>query len=156
VGPRFQPTVLPRDTLALGSTGFFPVTDLKRDAVALERRTGGVTIAARRVGAGRVLQVGYDDSWRWRMAGSPGSENAHREWWARLVSSVAYAPGAAAPVTAADRSAPLARLVDALGPARSIPGGLSGRAPLDRRILMILMMILLSAEWASRRLRGLR
>ena len=96
---RVRPAVLPTDTIGLGSTGFYPVSKLKSDAVVLERRPAGIAIAARRVGAGRVVQLGYDDSWRWRMAGAAGSENAHREWWSRLVSSVAYAP----PIVGASR-----------------------------------------------------
>jgi len=157
IGTRFRPAVLPRDTLDLGSTGFFPVTSLKPDAVPLERRTGGVAIAARRVGAGRVIQVGYDDSWRWRMAGATGSENAHREWWSRIVSAVAYVPEPVRGVaTASLASAPLALLVDRVGPSRSsAPSGI-GREPVDRRWILALIMILLIAEWASRRLRGLR
>lgn len=158
IGTRFRPAVLPRDTLDLGSTGFFPVTSLKPDAVPLERRTGGIAVAARRVGAGRVIQVGYDDSWRWRMAGATGSENAHREWWSRLVSAVAYVPEpyVGATTAATPSSAPLALLVDRVGPARaSAPSGV-GRAPVDRRLILALVMILLLAEWASRRLRGLR
>jgi hypothetical protein len=157
IGARFRPAVLPRDTLDLGSTGFFPVTSLKPDAVPLERRTGGIAIAARRVGAGRVIQVGYDDSWRWRMAGPTGSENAHREWWSRLVSAVAYVPEPVVGVaTSSLASAPLALLVDRVGPSRSsAPSGV-GREPVDRRLILALIMILLIAEWASRRLRGLR
>jgi hypothetical protein len=147
---------LPKDTLSLGSTGFYPVSSLKQDAVTLERRGDGIAVAARRVGAGRVVQMGYDDSWRWRMAGAPGSENAHREWWSRLVSAVAYAPSAPSTTRVTDESAPLARLVDAIGPARPTAAGVTDRAPVDRRILIALMMILLLAEWASRRLRGLR
>src|SRR5215510_4558926 len=157
IGTRFRPAVLPRDTLDLGSTGFFPVTSLKPDAVPLERRTGGIAIAARRVGAGRVIQVGYDDSWRWRMAGATGSENAHREWWSRIVSAVAYVPEPVGRVaTSSLASAPLALLVDRVGPSRSsAPAGV-GREPVDRRLILALIMMLLIAEWASRRLRRLR
>jgi hypothetical protein len=157
IGTRFRPAVLPRDTLYLGSTGFFPVTSLKPDAVPLERRTGGIAVAARRVGAGRVIQVGYDDSWRWRMAGAAGSENAHREWWSHIVSAVAYVPQPVGNAAAAPwASAPLALLVDRVGPSRSsAPSGV-GRPPVDRRLILALILILLIAEWASRRLRGLR
>lgn len=156
-GTRFRPAVLPRDTLDLGSTGFFPVTSLKPDAIPLERRTGGIAIAARRVGAGRVIQVGYDDSWRWRMAGAAGSENAHREWWSNIVSAVAYVPERTRSAAAVSlSSAPLALLVDRVGPARATaPAGI-GRAAIDRRLILAFIMILLIAEWASRRLRGMR
>jgi hypothetical protein len=162
--PRTRPSVRPNDTIRLGTTGFYRVSALKDDGVTLERRAEGVAVAARRVGAGRVVQVGYDDSWRWRMAGAPGSEAAHREWWSRVVASVAYAPGARVPSTGAARSpgeawpnesAPVADLVARLGPPRLITGDLP-RPPIDPRVLLTLIMILLCTEWASRRLRGKR
>jgi hypothetical protein len=156
VAERFRPGKLPGDTIGLGSTGFYPVSRMKDDGVALERRTGGVSIAARRVGAGRVVQVGYDDSWRWRMAGAPGSEAAHRAWWSRVVGSVAYVPSGTTDSTRNDDSAPLARMVDRLGPARSTAPSAAGRDPIDPRILITLIMLLLLTEWASRRMRGLR
>ncbi|HEY9225698.1 MAG TPA: hypothetical protein VIP11_03570, partial [Gemmatimonadaceae bacterium] len=155
IGARWRPAVLPRDTLDLGSTGFFPVGQLKSDAVPLERRPGGVAVAARRVGAGRVIQVGYDDSWRWRMAGATGSESAHREWWSRLVSAVAYAPEAPRAASMPSSSAPLAFLVDRVGPPRSLPSTGAG-VQIDRRVILALIMILLLAEWSSRRLRALK
>jgi hypothetical protein len=152
LAPRTRPNVKPTDTVRLGTTGFYPVDRMRSDAVVLERKTGGIAVAGLRVGAGRVIQVGYDDSWRWRMAGATGSESAHREFWSRLVSAVAYAPAAGGEPAAV---APTAFLVDQLGPARdAAPDAPS--APVDRRLLITLMMILLLAEWASRRLRGLR
>jgi hypothetical protein len=153
VGARTRPTLRARDTVHLGTTGFYPVVQLRPGAIALERRAGGISLAARRVGAGRVLQAGYDDSWRWRMAGAGGSDEAHRQWWTRAVESVAY-------VTAAPRSvdvaaaAPLSHLIERLGPPRQTPPAIGGGV--DPIILMTLIMILLLAEWASRRLRGLR
>jgi hypothetical protein len=155
VAERFRPATLPRDTIGLGSTGFYPVS-ITDGGVPLERRTGGVSIAARRVGAGRVVQVGYDDSWRWRMAGASGSEAAHRAWWSRVVGSVAYVPGAPADSPLNDDSAPLARMVERLGPARAAAPSAPGRGAVDSRILITLVMLLLLTEWASRRLRGLR
>jgi hypothetical protein len=154
---RTRPSTLPTDTIGLGATGFYPVTALKADGVALERRAGGVAVAARRVGAGRVLQIGFDDSWRWRMAGGPGSEIAYGDWWARAVASVAYSSAATPSLTNAPAaSAPTAHLIDRLGPSRQIAADQVPRAPLDRRLLLALIMILLLAEWSSRRLRGLR
>src|SRR5215218_3175135 len=47
--------------------GVFAVTSLASDGVALESRASAVTVAARRVTAGRVVQTGYDETWRWRM-----------------------------------------------------------------------------------------
>jgi hypothetical protein len=154
---RTRPSTLPTDTIGLGATGFYPVTALKADGVALERRAGAIAAAARRVGAGRVLQIGFDDTWRWRMAGGPGSEIAYGDWWARAVASVAYSPAAAPSLTNEPAaSAPTAHLIDRLGPSRRITADQVPRSPLDRRLLLALIMILLLAEWSSRRLRGLR
>jgi hypothetical protein len=160
ISRRTRPNVKPSDTVRLGSTGFYPVA-LKDDGIALEKRPDGVAVAARRVGAGRVVQVGYDDSWRWRMAGISGSERAHREWWSRLVASVAYAPIAratplpGAPAVSNAAAAPVAALTDRLGPPRVLASDIPS-PPIDRRWLIALMMLLLLVEWASRRLRGLR
>jgi hypothetical protein len=165
--PRVRATVAPADTIGLGSTGMYPGTSLRADGVVLERRAGRIAMAARRFGAGRVIELGYDDTWRWRMDGGAGSENAHREWWSRVVESVAYAPedraeeaanpNASSPDNAGAGSAPLARLVDRLGPSRaaSLTATDSGR-PIDQRILAALIMLLLLSEWASRRMRGIR
>jgi hypothetical protein len=156
---RLRPAVEPKDTISLGATGFYPVSALRPDGIVLERRAGGVAIAARRIGAGRVVQVGYDDSWRWRMAGGAGSVAAHRNWWSHVVGSVAYVPAAARPARTesnAENSAPLAAMVERLGAARSGPPSNGPMGPLDRRIFITLIMILLLAEWTSRRLRGLR
>ena len=136
------------------------MASLNAGGIALERRSDGIALAAKRIGAGRVIQVGYDDSWRWRMAGANGSERAHREWWSRIVSAVAYVSGQprqprAATATAVE-SAPLARLIDRLGPPRAEPPGKPTRGPIDARVLLAIIMILLIAEWGSRRLRGMR
>jgi hypothetical protein len=155
LGTRTRPTLLPADTMRLGSTGFYPVSALNPGGVLLERRRDGIALAARRVGAGRVLQVGYDDSWRWRMAGAPGSERAHREWWSKVVGSVAYVPARLSRAANAE-SAPLARLVDRLGPPQPPPIAASSRGPVDKRLLLAIIMTLLIIEWGSRRLRGLR
>jgi hypothetical protein len=154
ISRRTRPNVKPTDTVRLGSTGFYPVS-LKDDGIALEKRPDGIAVAARRVGAGRVIQVGYDDSWRWRMAGATGSERAHREWWSRIVASVAYAPpsGSTAPNDAA--AAPLASMTDRLGPARVLTVDPPAQR-IDRRWLIAAIMLLLLVEWASRRLRGMR
>ena len=154
---RTRPSALPTDTIGLGATGFYPVTALRADGVALDRRAGAIAVAARRVGAGRVLQIGFDDSWRWRMAGGPGSEVAYGDWWARAVASVAYLPAATPRITNSPAaSAPTAHLIDRLGPSRPIAADKTPRPPVDRRLLLALIMILLLAEWSSRRMRGLR
>ena len=157
LGARTRPVLQSADTMRLGSTGFYPVKSLNAGAIALERRTDGIALAARRVGVGRVLQVGYDDSWRWRMAGAQGSERAHREWWTRIISAVAYVPSPGVLVaTTSWESAPLAGLVDHLGPSQQNPPTRSGRGSTDPRLFLAAIMILLIAEWGSRRLRGLR
>ena len=139
--------------------GGFPVASPGADAVVLESRDGVAMIAARRVDAGRVMQVGYDESWRWRMAGGDEAAAAHREWWSRLVAGVAYAPVVArsARVTGVDET-PLASLVDALGPATRMDDRVAPRtdAALVTWILFTLFVASLLAEWTSRRLRGAR
>jgi len=153
VGSRIRRNVAANDTIGLGTTGYYPVASVREDAVAIDRRSSGIAVAARRVGAGRVLQIGYDDSWRWRMAGAAGSEAAHREWWSRVLSSVAYAPGADAhDVKTFD--APLASLFGRLGPPR--PSPIASRGNVDPRLLLAFILLLLLVEWTSRRLRGLR
>jgi hypothetical protein len=154
-GARTRPAAEPTDTISLGSTGFYPVSLMKSDAVILERRPSGIAVAARRIGPGRVLQIGFDDSWRWRMAGAPGSERAHREWWSQAVSAVAYVSPSRT-TTSIGESAPLARLVQAIGPARSVLGAKTRGALLDSRVVMAFMMLCLLAEWTSRRMRGFK
>lgn len=139
--------------------GGFSVSSPGADAVVLESRDGVAMIAARRVDAGRVMQVGYDETWRWRMAGGDESAAAHREWWSRLVAAVAYAPlvPRGSGMTTIDET-PLASLVDALGPATPMDGRLVARTDNARVawVLFILVAASLLAEWTSRRLRGAR
>lgn len=127
------------------------------DAIVLERQGGDVVLAARRVGAGRVVQVGYDETWRWRMAALGDAVDEHREWWAGIVAAAAYRS-----VTGDGRRetgvnpAPLASLVAALGPASPV-GAASAQLPDLRRFLPVAALLMfgcLLAEWASRRLRG--
>jgi hypothetical protein len=140
--------------------GVFPVTALNPDAVALESRENVVTVAARRVDAGRVVQSGYDETWRWRMSGGDEAAAAHREWWSRLVAAVAYAPLVARATTTDDAidETPLASLIDALGPASTIDGPVMPARDGTRttRFLYALVVGALLLEWASRRLRGAR
>ena len=144
----------PRRGLAL-----WPVTQLRDGAVPLERRGSSVTVAARRLGVGRVVQVGHDDSWRWRMAGGEGAAGEHRAWWSSLVSAVAYAPVVRSPDSSGDAPdpAPRAALLDALGAPTPPPAGETGRSrdPL-RATTFAAIVVLLLLEWASRRLRGAR
>ena len=157
-GTRITPVELeppaddPRRGLAL-----LPVTRLDARAVVLEQSRGSVALAGRRSGLGRVIQLGYEDTWRWRMAGAEGSVKAHRRWWTRLVGAVAYRatlPGVA-PVSPHD--APLARTIARLGPADSTR--YSAPAPPPNRstltgLLFALALASLLGEWASRRWRG--
>ncbi|HWZ59066.1 MAG TPA: hypothetical protein VNW46_08840 [Gemmatimonadaceae bacterium] len=151
----------PSDTAPRRSLGLMPVTQLAVDAVVLERRGDLVAVAARRVGTGRVVQVGYDDTWRWRMAGGDSSATRHRAWWAAVVSSVAYAPRSERPVPADVDVAPLAHLVDALG-APTAPAASTAFArrldidPLRSPWIFGVLLLALLVEWASRRLRGRR
>lgn len=133
----------------------FPIATLARDAIPLEWRERMVVAAARRVGAGRVVQIAYDDSWRWRLAGADGSLEAHRAWWAGVVAAVAYAPEMRNVSRDTLDAAPYARTVAALGPPSTRPE-MPAHAP-DRDptpAIAIGLFLALLAEWTSRRLRG--
>jgi hypothetical protein len=144
-------------SVTLASLALSPIASLRSDAVPIERRAGAIAIAARRIGAGRSLQLGYEDTWRWRMGGGDGAVRDHRLWWTGLVSSVAYAPRAprAATIPQTDE-APMAGLVAAIGPrapttaVSTLAGGPSDWAAL----LFVLLTLALVGEIASRRLRG--
>lgn len=128
---------------------------LRADAVLLEDREGTPSVVARRIGAGRLIQLGYRDTWRWRMEGEGRSVEQHRVWWSRLVGLAADAEyvrraseGAVldpAPLAALTHSlgAPIAEAARGTTQSRSLPAWL---APL--------ILITLLAEWASRRARG--
>jgi hypothetical protein len=133
----------------------YPLEGLRGDAVPLSTRGALLTVAARREGAGRVLQAGFDETWRWRMQGGADAVAAHRAWWSRMVASVAAAPLPPADESPAAEGAPLARLVDALGPAVAIAPDASGPHRLPGWLLPAILLCLL-AEWASRRWRGAR
>jgi len=128
----------------------------RADAVVLERSGPHVVVAARRAGAGRLVQIGWDETWRWRMADVAGSADAHRDWWAGVVAAAAYRPRAGVGAGERGSAAPLAALVEALGPARPAPA--AGTAARDLRPLLplaaALLLLALVAEWGSRRLRG--
>jgi hypothetical protein len=134
----------------------YPLESVRSDAVPLSRRGTLLTSAARREGAGRVLQAGYDETWRWRMQGGSDAVAAHRAWWSRMVGSVAG--GGTFKVSdgmASAEGAPLARLVDALGPATTVEPPASVPRQLPAWLLPALLIFLL-AEWGSRRMRGAR
>ncbi len=131
-------------------------------AVVLERRNGAPTIVAARLALGRVLAVGYAETWRWRMMGGDGADEGHRAWWSALVSSVAYAPVVHTPPSPRRQlqtpdGAPYGALVAALGP----PSAWTGTSASDSQwpwdaILFALTLLALLTEWLSRRARGAR
>ena len=133
------------------------LTSLRADAIPLQRTRGAVSLAARRVTGGRVVQLGVTDTWRLRMNGGDDGVREHRQLWTRLVSSVAYAPPMS--TTIADLNtdpAPLADLVAAIGPAKpaTFAHDLT-RGTIDWMLwLFVLFAAAIVAEIASRRLRG--
>ncbi|MFL5640179.1 MAG: hypothetical protein ACJ78M_12470 [Gemmatimonadaceae bacterium] len=138
----------------LATLSFTPILSLRADAVALGKRAGVTAVAARRFIAGRVIQLGYEDTWRWRMGGADEAVRDHRIWWTGLVSSVAYAPRITRSAPASD-DAPLANLVAALG--ASAPGS-QRSGPVTESTwsfwLFVLFTTGLIGEIVSRRLRG--
>jgi hypothetical protein len=150
------PSVAFADDAPRRALGFLTITP-RTDAITLEEHDGRVTAAARRADLGRVIQLGYDETWRWRLAGGAQALEAHRDWWSSLVASVAYRAAVPASRDAAgDDDAPRARLVHALGPSSS-PGGARStgtRWSPSPVLLFAIVSALLLAELASRRLRG--
>ncbi len=137
----------------LNATPVYPLEALRADAIRISSRGSLITVAARREGAGRVLQAGFDETWRWRMQGGTEAVAAHRDWWSRMVASVATAPLPPVDESPSADGAPLARLMDALGPpvASAPPSSEPHRLP---AWLFPMLALLLLAEWASRRWRG--
>ena len=130
--------------------------DTRADAVLLDRHDGRLSAVARREGAGRVLQAGFSETWRWRMEGDPGGEAAHRAYWSRLVGRVSATRVISSPGGGSADGAPLAAAIDALGLPRSdAPATRPAASPLPLW-LGALILALLTVEWASRRTRGRR
>jgi hypothetical protein len=155
-----EPGSLLRATMSSAREGLpmYPLVRLRSDALALDRREGRVVVAARRERAGRVIQVGEIESWRWRMTGGDDAPALHRSWWSRLVGSASYV-GAPDPILpATPEAAPYAALVHSLGAPSEVPGLADEDRPADPLPAWIGLAILslLVAEWASRRLRGAR
>lgn len=149
---------LPRDLSRLG-LALYPIQPTHAEAVVLEQHGERPVVAARRVGSGRVVQVGYDESWRLRMEGGEAGPEVHREWWARLLAAAAYAPGTRSlPAASLAEPAPVAALIDAIGPPSAVAADPPRSSPLrlPSRYLFLAVALLLMVEWASRRLRGAR
>lgn len=147
--------LLAEDTVTRRELPLRPLAALRPDAIALERQSAGPSLAARRAGLGRVLAVGYDESWRWRMLGGNSGLSAHRAWWSSAVGSVA--PDHVMPVAPSGSAAPVAALVSALGPPSTAVQGVA-REPRDPlpMILLVVIATALLAETGSRRFRGAR
>lgn len=124
------------------------------NGVVFERREGAPLVFARRIGSGRAIAVGYDDTWRLRMIPpDDGAPARHRAWWSMMVGSVARAGLVARDVSGLDE-APFAATVAALG--APVAEGAPGRGPVvpwDALLAAIAAAALLG-EWFSRRLRG--
>jgi hypothetical protein len=113
-------------------------------------------IMARRVGRGRLVEIGYEDTWRWRMTEESGVVK-HRSWWANVVSEAAYAPATRRAPRPDDDPAPIMRLADRLGPvttAEASPGATDERR--WRPWIFAGIVLALLAEWVIRRARGRR
>ena len=146
---------VPPDSAPRSALELLPITSLSGDAVVLERRGGDVTLAARRVGLGRVLETGYTNSWRWRMAGGADALARHRDWIAGLVALVATSGRHAVPAAPSD-VAPLVTLIDRLGPATKATEGAALDPAVIARWVFGIVCAALMLEWASRRLRGVK
>jgi len=124
--------------------------------VVFERRDGAPVIGAIRVGSGRVLNVGYDDTWRLRMvAQEDAAPNRHREWWSSMVGGVALTRLVPREAPAVDE-APYAATVAALGP--PLTGGdlPDHGTPFPWEVFLAAIAVsALLGEWLSRRLRGM-
>jgi hypothetical protein len=156
--PASSSTIQAAGSVTLATLPLGPIASLRGDAVPLEKRAANVAIAARRIGAGRVLQFGYEDTWRWRMGGGVNAVRDHRLWWSGLLSSVAYAPRISRPgINAEVNRAPLASLVGVVGQASS---GTNGSSTVNTERFTLWLFVLLSlcvlVMVASRRLHGVK
>lgn len=132
----------------------FALTPVRDDALVLEEREGTPALVVRRVAAGRLLQLGYADTWRWRMEAEGAAVSEHRAYWSWLAGLAAPARGVAREAMPSVEPAPTAALVQALGPATPEPPALPGPGPALPLWLGPLIIVALLAEWASRRTRG--
>ncbi len=148
-----------------------PLDRPRADAVPLAWRTVAGTrvlvAAARRVGAGRVVQIADEATWHRRLHADDAAPAAHRAWWAQVLAAAAYT-GAPRPDTTPPASAlapppadpaPLAATVAALGPPTSPaaappPPARPARRPVSDDVLVPVALGALLTEVASRRLRA--
>jgi hypothetical protein len=148
--------LLDADSVTRADLPLRPLGAMRADAVPLERQAAGLAAAVRRAGNGRVLALGYDESWRWRMLGGASGPALHRAWWSRTVGLVAPEHDDATSPAGAD-AAPTAALVEALGPPSADARRATEPAPDSLPLaLLVLIAAALLAETASRRLRGAR
>ena len=151
--------LLDTDSMSRADLPLRPLEGLRLDALVLERRPGdvAVAVAVRRAGPGRVLAVGYDESWRWRMLGGASGPADHRRWWSHAVGLVAPEGEFQSSVMATGDAAPMASLVGALGPASTSASPSIDMAQRTLPLALLLMIVaVLLAETASRRFRGAR
>ena len=135
-------------------------------------------LVARRSGRGRVVAMPYRETWRWRMQGTDNGAGEHRRWWqsalAAAIEPELRTAGAGRDVRDAlpGAAAPYADLVARLGSAQQVstPAGQTSIVPtgderrargdiprvLSAPVLLLFTLLALLAEWASRRLRGMR
>jgi hypothetical protein len=155
-----------RTTSPLEGVPLRAIMGLLPGSVVLERsaRPGApVRVAARVVGAGRVVQVGVGGLWEWRMLGGDDAVDAHRDWWRvqlqRAAPAAVQPEGGPAPFPLPGDAAPLADLVARVGPANRAPVAepAEDRTPAAPAAwLLLLALAALLGEWWSRRLRGAR
>lgn len=158
------PSILSDDIIEMDSgvprsaLKFAKLTQVKQNAIAIEsNKDDEVMVAGWVLGNGRVLQVGYLDTWQWRLGGEEDDPVApYRLWWSRMISSIAYAPRYDVPVEHEIEPTPMASLVSILGSPES-KAELKASIMDDPRLLPFLFGLLMTClflEWASRRLRG--
>lgn len=153
--PGSPPRASTGDTVTRALSAFAPLR-VGSDAIAVEQNKGMVSVAAKRVEFGRVIQIGYADTWKWRLQGPARGIDEHRDWWSHLLAQVAHASRSGVADGAGD-PAPYSDLVNVAGLPSAQP---QLSKPLSRSSSELLWMLglftLLLVEWASRRLRGAR
>ena len=127
----------------------------RSEAAAVERyarQGGGVIVAgsALRLLPSIGVQFRNDTTWRLRMDSVQGPAR-HRDLWAGLVASVAYAPRARLATPVDDDPAPVASTIDRLGSPTPSESGLGWPGS---EVWFGVLALALLVDWTSRRLRG--